>query len=187
MHAYAYPLPCSPVCKRRMARHPHVRRDYRAVRKEPTHTMRKQAKAPKAEDTILLGPAQIMGNWLATAPTLEYRQSGVLLCDERHVCTIKIGDTLVEAKINVSITREPVGNEEAAKCADVKDQRMAEKKAKEREQADALAKEKQVMFKLGQESSAQAVFGTLGQIDKLMEVGAMVNRMTTKANEPAKS
>jgi hypothetical protein len=69
----------------------------------------------------------------------------------------------------------------------VKDQRMAEKKAKEREQADALAKEKQVMFKLGQESSAQAVFGTLGQIDKLMEVGAMVNRMTTKANEPAKS
>jgi len=145
--------------------------------------MAKKTELPAvAEESILLGPVQLPRTWLESfgpGESTEFTQAGVVLCSERIKRTIKIGDTPVVASISLYITREPVGNEESAAVAAVKDQRANERKAKDLEAAEQLAKEKRTMFTLGQQSSTEAVFGTLSQMDKLMALGDVVNRITS--------
>lgn len=147
---------------------------------------KKVDKPAAAPDTILVGPCQIGRKWLETdASVQDYRPNGCVLVDERQKHTIKVGDMPVVVSITLTITREPVGNDEAARCSELRDTRDKDRKAKEAEEAERLAKEKRAMFQLGQESASGAVFGTLGQIDKLMAVGEMVNRLTQgKLNPP---
>lgn len=121
---------------------------------------------------------------MSKLPVIEYRQSGVVLVDDRIKCSTKIGDQIVNHTITFSITREPIGNEEAAKVADVKDERKAAADAKEKAAQETLQREKQAMFTLGKESTSAALFDTLGQIDKLVQVGQLVNKMIP-ASKPA--
>lgn len=156
--------------------------------------------APRKNDKPAMAPerivvASIAGNdtlgipkaWLETfmpGQGIEYTQNGVVLCSERQKHTIKIGDFPAVCTISLYITREPVGQEEVNAVAAVKEQRTNDRSKKEKDAQEALAKEKRTMFQLGQESSAQAVFGTLGQMDKLVAVGQMVNRMIPQSAKP---
>jgi hypothetical protein len=140
--------------------------------------------APRKTDKVPPAPERIVVAALASGDTIgipkawleafmpgqgiEYTQNGVVLCSERQKHTIKIGDTPVVATISLYVTREPVGQEEVNAVAAVKDQRTTDKKRKDIEAAEQLAKEKRTMFELGQQSSSQAIMGTLSNIAPLM-------------------
>jgi hypothetical protein len=138
---------------------------------------KKTDKPAMAPTEILLGPVTLSREWaeqFGPGQGIEYTQAGVVLCSERQKHTIKIGDQPVGLTVSLYITREPVGQEEVNAVADVKAGRTAEKKAKEKEQAELLAREKRTMFDLGQQSSSQAIMGTLQNMGPLMNAAKLL-------------
>lgn len=139
---------------------------------------RVQKNPPAAASIPLSCGLGIAAKEMAKLAPIEFRQSGVVLVDDRVKVSTQIGDQIVNHTITFSITREPIGNEEAAKVAEVKDERQAAAAKKEQEAQATLQREKQAMFQLGKESTSTALFETLGQMDKLVQVGQLVNKLT---------